>query len=163
MGLDGVELVMDVEECFDISISDAKACDLITPALLIGHVLRSIKSSPDRKSCISLRAFHQVRASLAKTTLAKRSDIRLGTQIKRLFPKPGRHELWRAFRIDCSLLALPDLRRGRGVIFSPTRVRDLVSAAINQRATELTKRGEWTDRTRSSTDDSLNHSRAAWN
>jgi len=145
MGLDGVELVMAVEESFDISISDSEACELITPALLIDHVQRSIKSLPDRKPCISLRAFHQIRASLAKTTSTKRSDIRLRTQIKMLFRKPVRHELWSAFRIDCSLLHLPDLKRGRGVIFSPTRVSDLVSAMIHQRSGELTKQGEWTD------------------
>ena len=145
MGLDAVELVIAVEEAFGIAIPDAEAAAIITPAQLISHVQRAVRSTQDRRACISLRAFHRVRASLMRSTGVSRFEVALHTRIGALFPGSRRSHLWDSFRQDSSLVALPDLRFGRGWIFSPTTVRDLVSIAVAQTANELRAVRSWTD------------------
>lgn len=145
MGLDAVELLIAVEETFGIAIPDAEAAAMITPAHLISHVQRAVGSTQDRRACISLRAFHCVRASLMRSVGVSRSEVTLHTPIRALFPVSRRSHLWDSFRHDSSLVALPDLRFGRGWIFSPTTVRDLVSIAVAQKANELKEERSWTD------------------
>jgi acyl carrier protein len=145
MGLDAVELVIAVEEIFDIAIPDGAAVEMITPAILISHVQEAVGSTGDRRACISLRAFHRVRASLMRSIGVSRSHVTLDTRISTLFPRARRPDLWDSFRRDSSLTALPDLRFGRGRFFSPTSVRDLVSIAVVQRADELGAARSWTN------------------
>lgn len=145
MGLDAVELVIAVEEAFEIAIPDAECAEMITPAHLISHVQKAVGSTQDRRACISLRAFHRVRASLMRSIGVSRSDVALHTRIGALFPGSRRSQLWDSFRQDSSLATLPDLRFGKGWIFSPTTVRDLVSIAVAQRADELREDRSWTD------------------
>ncbi|TLD70530.1 hypothetical protein FEM03_12455 [Phragmitibacter flavus] len=145
MGLDAVELVIAVEEAFGIAISDAEAGAMITPAHLIFHVQRAVGATRDRRACISLRAFHRVRASLMGSVGASRSEVALHTRIETLFPVSRRSHLRDSFRHDSSLATLPNLRFGRGWIFSPTTVRDLVTIAVTQNANELRDERSWTD------------------
>ena len=145
MGLDAVELVIATEDALGIAIPDAEAAAMITPAHLISHVQRAVGSTQDRRACISLRAFHGVRASLMRSAGVSRSEVALHTRIGTLFPGSRRSHLWDSFRQDSSLVALPDLRFGRGWIFSPTTVRDLVSVAVAQKANELREERSWTD------------------
>ena len=144
MGLDSVELIIAVEEAFGIAIPDAVAAEMITPARLISHVQDAIGSSVDRKACISLRAFHHVRASLMRSTGVSRPKVALDTRINALFVGARRSELWDLFRQDSALAALPELRFGRGWIFSPTSVKDLVSVAVAEKAKELSETRSWT-------------------
>ena len=145
MGLDAVELVIAVEVAFGIAIPDAEAAAMITPAHLISHVQRAVGSTQDRRACITLRAFHRVRASLMRSIGANRSEVALHTRIGALVPGARRSHLWDSFRQDSSLSALPDLRFRRWWIFSPTTVRDLVSIAVAQKAVELREERSWTD------------------
>jgi acyl carrier protein len=145
MGLDAVELVIAVEEAFGIAISDAEASAMLTPAHLISHVQRAVASTQDRKACITLRAFHRIRASLMRSVGASRSEVALHVRIGALFPASRRSQLWDSFRQQSSLAALPALRFGRGWIFSPRTVRDLVSVAVAQKANELREERSWTD------------------
>ena len=144
MGLDCVELVIAVEQAFGIAIPDAVAAEMITPAILISYVQETVGSTGDRKACISLSAFHRIRASLMRSLGVSRSEVTLDTRISILFPTPRRSELWDSFRHDTSLAGLPDLRFGRGWIFSPTTVKDLVSVALAQKANELREDRSWT-------------------
>ena len=145
MGLDSVELVLAVEETFGISIPDGEAAKLQTPGLLIKHVQIAVASKPKRKPCLSQRAFHRVRMHLCEVTDTPRREIELETRIKHIFPKETRKEKWRAFRAASNMMSLPDLKLGFGTWFSPTKVRDLVSAQISLMAEELQSNGTWTD------------------
>jgi acyl carrier protein len=48
MGLDSVELVVAVEEAFGITIPNADAAEMITPAIMISFVQNAVASCPDR-------------------------------------------------------------------------------------------------------------------
>ena len=143
MGLDAVELVIAVEQTFDIVIPDAEAAEMITPALLIAHVQDAVESSSNEKSCISQRAFHLVRAELMRILKVARSGVTLQTSISTLFPRGSRREDWNSFRAQSFLRSLPDLRFGRGWLFSPTSVRDLVLVAVSQESESLTSSRRW--------------------
>jgi len=143
MGLDAVELVIAVEETFGIAIPDAVAVEMITPALLIKHVQDVVGASTDSRPCISQRAFYQVRADLMKTTGLQRAAITPNTSISTLFPRRSRKVDWEAFRAQSFLRSLPDLRFGRGWLFAPSSVRDLVSSAVAQQADCLTTSRSW--------------------
>jgi len=91
MGLDAVEIVMKVEETFDITIADREAEVCITP----GHVIDLVMSKVGRDAhavCLTQRAFHRLRASLMSRLGFKRSQIRPETCLAELFPRPTRKE-----------------------------------------------------------------------
>jgi acyl carrier protein len=48
MGLDAVEIKMAVEEAFGITISEADAAKMITPAMMIAYVQNAVDSCLDR-------------------------------------------------------------------------------------------------------------------
>lgn len=145
MGLDGVEIVLAVEEAFGIAIPDADAAEMITPAMMIAYVQEAVGSRADTKACISQRAFHRVRAGLIKATGVERSMVTLDTKIKTLFSGPRRSEMWKAFQDHTAIGALPPLHFGTGWLFSPKSVNELVSIALSQSASGLRKDRSWTN------------------
>lgn len=145
MGLDGVELVLAVEETFGISIPDSVAFEMTTPAMMISFVQQVVSARPERKACISQRAFHRVRASLMKATGVGRRDVTLKTPIRRLFAGPQRTEHWRDFKSSAGLPALPSLGFGSGWLFGPTTVNDLVSHVVSAMSNDLKEERSWTN------------------
>jgi hypothetical protein len=91
MGLEGVEIVMKVEETFDIVIEDSEAEGTVTPSLLIELVLSKVGRT-SHAACLTQRAFHRLRASLMSRSGFKREQIRLETLLVSLFPRPTRKE-----------------------------------------------------------------------
>jgi acyl carrier protein len=144
MGLDAVELILAVEDAFCIAIPDAVIAEMITPAALISFVQSAVKSRPDRSTCISMRAFHRVRACLMKSTGVGRSEVTLSTPIRRLFSGSNRVDQWKEFKTDASLVSLPDFGLGSGWLFPPRSVNDLVSITISQISNELKENQNWT-------------------
>lgn len=145
MGLDGVELVLSVEETFGISIPDSVAFEMTTPAMMISFVQQAVSARPERKACISQRAFHKVRASLMKATGVGRRDVTLKTPIKRLFSGPQRTDHWRDFKGYAGLHDLPNLGFVSSWLFGPTTVKDLVSGAISVMSDDLREERSWTN------------------
>lgn len=145
MGLDGVELIMAVEETFGISIPDSVAFGMTTPAMMISFVQQAVAARPERKACISQRAFHKVRASLMKTTGVGRRDVTRKTRIRKLFSGPQRIDHWRDFKKHVGLPDLPNLGFGSGWLFGPTSVDDLVSGVITVMSNEMREDRSWTN------------------
>ena len=75
MGLDGVELVMAVEEHFGIGISDAEASMLETPRLMANLVVRKVSGEVGEDQCATQRAFYRIRRELRGMGLS-RSAVR---------------------------------------------------------------------------------------
>lgn len=94
MGLDGVEMLLDVEQTFGISIADAEAESLLTPRALISLVCNKLNASSDSVSCPSIAAFCLLRPHLLQCSGKKRSEIRPSTKLEALFPKKNRRLAW---------------------------------------------------------------------
>ena len=89
MGLDGVELVMAVEEAFDIHLEDDEAAKVMTPGDLIALVLTKVKLA-DSTTCLTQRQFNLLRRSLLRRLPVKRKDITPRTPMATLVPRADR-------------------------------------------------------------------------
>ena len=63
MGLDAVELIMAVEEAFDIEIPDWEGRNLSTAGQMYAYVVSRL-AFPQRERCISSAVFYRIRRAL---------------------------------------------------------------------------------------------------
>jgi len=89
MGLEAVEIVMQVEEGFGIAIKDSDAEKMVTPHDLIEQIMNQAGRT-GRVPCLKQRAFHRIRASLMRRFGLKREQIRLETRLTEVVPRPAR-------------------------------------------------------------------------
>lgn len=109
MGMDGVELVMEVEETFAVTISDAEAASARTPAILIELILNRI-AEPSKRPCHSLVAFNRLRSVLVHQLGVDRRSVRLDTKILGIAPAKGTAQFWRQLVTIVPIKDLPRLR-----------------------------------------------------
>ena len=110
MGLDGVELVMAVEEKFGISITDEEA----TKALTVGDLKRLVTAKLDvapADGCLTQRAFHLVRKNAMTEFGILRRNLRPDTTLKTVVPQSTRRKSWRNFQDALGVAELPELVR----------------------------------------------------
>jgi len=98
MGLDGVELVMAVEEEFGLEISDADAEKLRTPRDLIDVVCAKMAAVKPGGVCQSQHAFYQLRRALCRQTGQPRKTITPATRLVDLLPTDMREPAWQKLR-----------------------------------------------------------------
>jgi hypothetical protein len=77
MGLDGVELLLSIEETFGIAITDPEAEACATPGAVIDLVLGKLRTT-DEQVCVSQRAFYLLRKGLSRTLGVWHSRCRAG-------------------------------------------------------------------------------------
>jgi acyl carrier protein len=92
-GLDSVAFIMEVEDCFGISIPDAEAETIHTVAGLFSSVRLRFRASSSAQ-CLTAKAFYQLRRSLVTLTGRSRSSIRPDTQLEELLPQADRRTQW---------------------------------------------------------------------
>lgn len=110
MGLDGVELILAVEEEFAIGIDNADAAQLVTPRLLADYVVsRRGTTGGDHGRCLSQAAFYRIRSALVREFAALRQDVRPDTPLDR-FLKGDVRLRWRALTSAIGATRLPPLR-----------------------------------------------------
>jgi len=112
MGLEGVEIVIKVEQTFDIAITDSEAEKIATPGQLIELVMSKVGRT-DHAACLTQRAFHCLRASLMRQLGYKRNQIKPETLLEDLFPRSNRKPKIRQILTDLGVqneieLVLPD-------------------------------------------------------
>lgn len=118
MGLDLIELVMDVEDAFGIEISDEDANKMRTVGDLESCVLR--QACMDSSAfCGTSRSFHLLRRKLLDIFPLARTDVRPAVSMEALLPCADRRAIWRRLR-DHDIM-LPPLMLGRAA-FSVTAV-----------------------------------------
>lgn len=115
MGLDGVELVMAVEEAFDIQIDDAQAGKLLTPRLLTDYVLGQVTTAT-ASVCLTQRAFNLLRKSLIHQCGFKRSQIAPDVSLPQLLPKPQRRKVIRQVVAELGIKKPPEFVRPKWLI-----------------------------------------------
>lgn len=93
MGLDGVELVMDIEDEFGLTIPDDEAFRLETVGDVIDYIVARLRerAGPPAGGCPSARTFYRLRAELAARLGVPRGAVRRGRTVGELVPPgPGR-------------------------------------------------------------------------
>jgi acyl carrier protein len=98
MGLDTVELVMEVEETFHIQIPDADASKLETVGMLCDYVAEHAELTQGT-ACLSSRGFYQLRRALMNVLGVPRYAVRLDMPLNALLPiQNRRRKVWRNLR-----------------------------------------------------------------
>jgi len=93
MGLDGVELIMAVEDEFQITIEDAEAEKCVTVKKLVDVVYSRLRHS-ETEPCLSQQGFYVVRKVLMDTLSVKRSMIKPDTRLEDLIERQNRRAAW---------------------------------------------------------------------
>jgi acyl carrier protein len=115
MGLDAVEIVIRVEDAFDIAIEDSEAEKMMTPRDVIEYVTRKVGRT-DRAQCLTQRAFHRIRASLIRHAGLKRVEIKPAVPTGKLFPVRQRKELLGKTLEDIGVAASPEMVRPKWLV-----------------------------------------------
>ena len=107
MGIDTVELVMSVEDAFDIKIPDDKSPALTTVGELYDYILAQIQL-PRPGTCLTAAAFYELRAGLADLGITTR--FAPSTKLIEILPATDRRRFWRQLS-QAKQLKLPNLVR----------------------------------------------------
>ncbi len=108
MGLDGVEMIMEVEDRFGIEIPMEAFPRMVTVGDLFDHILAALKPRATEPTCLSALAFLSLRR--AATTLGARERLRPRDSTDAILPRSGRIEYWSRLQRE-SELRLPPLKR----------------------------------------------------
>lgn len=110
MGLDTVELVMEFEETFGITIPNRDAESLLTIGDVVRYVLSRVEISRSAP-CLTAWAFYRLRRALIVEASAERGRVRPGASLEDLLPRRHRRTLWvrlgRAADVPLPPLVLP--------------------------------------------------------
>lgn len=94
MGLDTVELVMEIEDAFDISIPDDQASNMLTVGDVYEFILEKTADSTLKSStCLTAAAFYDFRRHVRTLGLSP-FEIRPRTRLDRVIPLVGRRSYW---------------------------------------------------------------------
>ena len=143
MGLDAVELIMETEEIFGITITDAQAASIVSVSDFISLVQKAVGSTDIDRPCLSQLAFHHIRLALTRATKAPRSRIKLTTSIKSLFPPPRRNQTWLHFQRLVTPLKLAHPSDSL-LLWMPGTVANLIRMELVRNALILTANRDWT-------------------
>jgi acyl carrier protein len=137
MGLDAVELVMEVEETFGFSIPDEDVADLATVGKLFDYILEYRFAGRQAGVCLSSVAFYKVRGALVSVCKVNRRDVRPTSGLANIMPV-HRRRLWADLH-EVLGMRLPELVRPTWVTAMATVIGGaLVVAAM---ATVITRAG----------------------
>src|SRR5215207_1042227 len=91
MGMDRIELVMTLEDEFDISIPDDVAPEISTVGRTVDMILGELrKRGGEAGVCATARTFYRLRRGLIDRCGARRSDVRPGAAIGTIVAPPLR-------------------------------------------------------------------------
>ena len=113
MGLDGVELIIEVEESFGIKIEDDEAVQILTAGQLADVITRKLTGIKGA-DCPTAKAFYRLRRSFLSVFELNRRQLRPTTPILNFLPLAGRRQIWTHLERDLSL-RLPPLSDHTGI------------------------------------------------
>lgn len=115
MGLDGIELVMAVEESFQLKFEEETLSEITTVGDLYQLILKSLTQlnqlgHSNKTGCLTSHTFYQLRKALINKSGIPRCQLFPKQKMVTLFPKPKRRTQWKAFAKELGL-QLPELHR----------------------------------------------------
>jgi hypothetical protein len=100
MGLDGVEIILRVEEEFAISLEDDELFTTKTVGELYALVLSKLETTP---SCLSSKAFYVTRKVLTEVLHVSKRSMRPSTHLAEFFPEETRRARWQQVAYESGL------------------------------------------------------------
>jgi hypothetical protein len=128
MGLDGVELLLAVEDAFQIHIADEEAGNVATVGDLHNLVVDRLHAK-DAKACLTSAAFYRVRRGIIDTLKINRRDIRPSTPLETILPRDSRRQRWRDLQ-QVVRLKVPDLQHPGWIQLSMFAAGVALAAAV---------------------------------
>lgn len=118
MGLDVVELVIEVEGAFEISIADSDYSQIATVGDLHQYILRQLDSQHQsylaHQNCPSVPAFLAARRAITTLLPVSRKVVRPTTQLAAIIPKQSRRHVWQQLQV-VTHIRLPPLVLPSGI------------------------------------------------
>jgi acyl carrier protein len=115
MGLEGVELVMALEEGFGVAISDAEAEACVTPVAIVNLIFGKLRAS-DEHVCVSQRAFYLLRNGLKQTLGVSRRSVALSADVRSFLAGRSEREVWDGLKTAVQVRSWPALARPRALV-----------------------------------------------
>lgn len=109
MGLEAVELVMEIEDAFDIKLTDEEATNAITVGDLYDCILAKIGKDRIGQCCATQKVFHVLRRSMVSVIGTDRKVIKPKTLTPKIIPKKDRRLLWQKLSEDMNF-SMPPLK-----------------------------------------------------
>lgn len=99
MGLESVELLMEVEKTFDIQVPDSEAKSIKTVGDFYNSVWDKIKDKENKK-CMSAMVYYRFRKLIVSKIGIQNKDLKLDTDINDLIPREIRKSKWIEIQTD---------------------------------------------------------------
>jgi acyl carrier protein len=93
MGMEGVELILSMEEVFEISISDEEAYAMNTPKDAINLISKKVQISKN-SVCLNQVAFHKIRKILVNDFNISRKEIKTNNNLRKLISPKLHRKFW---------------------------------------------------------------------
>lgn len=113
MGLDTVELVIEVEESFGISIGDEDAPGIVTVGELFEYVLERVGSRPTL--CLTSLAFYRLRRAIMRQCACAKQAVHPSVDVATFAPEQTRRKTWREMEAATGF-RWPSLRRPKWLV-----------------------------------------------
>jgi len=128
MGLVSVELIIRIEETFNIQIPDRVATELTTPRKVTDFIFSQVEQSEEPVSCLSQKAFYSLRREFIQQLSLQRRQFVPDIKLKEILPEDRRDEVWKNIGSSLGVKKWPGLSRTWRGFFTPTvqSVRELV-------------------------------------
>jgi acyl carrier protein len=116
MGLDAVELIMEVEDAFDFKIPDDNASQIITVGDLYDYILELKRDTVSpRNVCLSAATFYLIRRAVCAELGSNPKSIRPQIRLDSTFPQKRRRSFWAELQTAINL-KLPRLARPKWLV-----------------------------------------------
>ena len=129
MGLDGIELVLAMEEAFGVELKDDEVVQTVTPRM-VGDLIFSKLQSTDQRVCQSQRAFYLLRKAFMRHFNLQRSVVTPDMPFRKLIPRSGVKDLWADLKRSVYARSWPALVRPQWLLWSITSLACGVFAAV---------------------------------
>lgn len=129
MGLDGVELVMAVEEEFGVSIADGEAEKRLHPSDVIDLVCSKVRLTGEQL-CQSQRSFYIARRALVQTFGVQREAAKPASHLSDFIPADNQTIHWNRLKLAMAAEEWPKLVRPRWMSIMIAVISGLVSLCV---------------------------------
>jgi acyl carrier protein len=110
MGLELVELIMKIEDQFEIVIPDEDVPSLMTARKLVDYIVRKVDiKESDKIPCYSQKAFYTLRRYLVHTFNFKRNEIKPNVLLSDILPSKNRSNTINKIKSELSIKSRPTL------------------------------------------------------